>query len=62
MSDTGTLAVVSDGGRRVVEVKVKVGGGQKAELYGMGEGRSCGSREMRGGRGSGVKWDFRACK
>ena len=26
MSDTGTLAVVSDGGRRVVGVKVKVGG------------------------------------
>ena len=26
MSDTGTLAVVSDGGRRVVGVKVEVGG------------------------------------
>ena len=28
----------------------------------MGEERSSGSRERRGGRGSGVKWDFRACK
>ena len=28
MSDTGTLAVVSDGERRVVEVKVKVWGGE----------------------------------
>ena len=30
----------------------------------MGEGRNSGSREIGGGggRGSGVKWDFRACK
>ena len=29
MSDTGTLAVVSDGGRRVVGVKVEVVGGRR---------------------------------
>ena len=38
MSDTGTVAVVSDGGRRVVEVKVKVGGGEGGVVWhGRGE-------------------------
>ena len=52
MSDTVTLAVVNDGGgRRVVGVKVVIGGRR-------GSYRTW---ERRGGRGSGVKWDFRAC-
>lgn len=36
--------------------------GKEEELQDMGEGRNSGSREMRGCRESGVKWDFRACK